>query len=84
MPVEIESALETGAPVSLVSEETYNQLWAQQQLKELNIRLKTYRVSNFRHWVNVCYGDQQVMSPLAHDNQRKGTKFVWQKLVRTD
>ena len=42
VPVEIESALETGAPVSLVSEETYNQHWAQQQLEELNTRLKTY------------------------------------------
>ena len=47
LPVEINHKrvsmeLDTGAAVSLVSEETYNQHWAQEQLEESNTRLKTY------------------------------------------
>ena len=66
--------LDTGAAVSLVSEETYNQQWpqqhwAQQQLEESNTRLKTYSreyletLGNIN--VSVCYGDQQVTLPLV-------------------
>ena len=61
--------LDTGAAVSLVSEETYNQHWAQHQLEESNTRLKTYSgeypdtLGSMS--VNVCYGDQQVMLPLV-------------------
>ena len=58
--------LDTGATVSLVSEETYNQHWSQQ---ESNTRLKTYSgeyletLGNIN--VSVCYGDQQVTLPLV-------------------
>ena len=74
VPVEINHKrvsmeLDTGAAVSLVSEETYNQHWAQQQLEESNTRLKTYSAEYLDTLgsmsVNVCYGDQQVMLPLV-------------------
>ena len=61
--------LVTGAAVSLVSEETYNQHWPQQHLEESNTRLKTYSgeyletLGNIS--VSVCYGDQQVTLPLV-------------------
>ena len=61
--------LDTGAAVSLVSEETYNQHWPQQQLEESNTRLKTYSreyletLGNIN--VSVCYGNQQVTLPLV-------------------
>lgn len=51
--------LDTGA-AALVSEETHSQHWPQQQLEELDIRLKTYLYKYLETRgtmnVNVCYG----------------------------
>ena len=74
VPVEINNMavnmeLDTGAAVSLVSEETHNQHWPQQQLEGSNTRLKTYSreyletLGNIN--VSVGYGDQQVTLPLV-------------------
>ena len=74
VPVEINNMtvnmeIDTGATVSLVSEETYNQHWPQQQLEESNTRLKTYSGEHLETLgnmnVSVCYSDQQVTLPLV-------------------
>ena len=77
--------LDTGAAVSLVFKETYNQHWPQQQLEESDTRLKTYSgeyletLGNIN--VSVCYGDQQVTLPCG--NQRKGTRN-WLEKIKLD
>ena len=84
VPVEINNMtvnmeLDAGAAVSLVSEETYNQHWPQQQLEESNTRPKTYSgeyletLGNIN--VSVCYGDQQVTLPLVVINGKGPSLF---------
>ena len=85
--------LDTGAAVSLVSEETYNQHWPQQQLEESNTRLKTYSgeyletLGNIN--VSVCYGDQQVTLPsvVIKGKARKGPSLFgrnWLEKIKLD
>ena len=61
--------LDTGAAVSLISEETYGQHWPQLQIEESNIQLKTYSGEFLETLgsvnVDVCYGKQQVTLPLV-------------------
>ena len=60
--------LDTGAAVSLVSEDTRKQHWPEQQLRESTARLKTYSGEHLEVLgsmdVEVAYGEQQVILPL--------------------
>ena len=60
--------LDTGAAVSLVSEDTQKQHWPEQQLQELTARLKTYSGEHLEVLgsmdIEVTYGEQQVILPL--------------------
>ena len=61
--------LDTGAAVSLISQDTYRQYWPQLELEESNTQLKTYSGEFLetlgRVNVDVCYGDQQMTLPLV-------------------
>ena len=60
--------LDTGAAMSLVSEDTHKQHWPEQQLRESTARLKTYSGEHLEVLgsmdVKVTYGEQQVILPL--------------------
>ena len=61
--------LDTGAAVSLISQDTYHQHWPQLELEESNTQLKTYSGEFLetlgRVNVDVCYGEQQMTLPLV-------------------
>ena len=60
--------LDTGAAVSLVSEDTHKQHWPEYQLQESTARLKTYSGEHLEVLgsidVQVAYGEQRVTLPL--------------------
>jgi len=78
--------VDTGAAVSIISEETYDTLFSQVTVKQASVALHTYTGVNCNIWRNFCrrcllwWSEKDTFLSCC---QRQMSQFVWQTLVST-